>query len=141
MFDDADPECRRIKEKVHRWAIDASVVRYRKKPETKTWFAALGGVGFASTRVERAIDLSEFLSQGVITEDDCVFLVGSRTCTAGEVQTDNSVSFHAGIAAKWFFGKRYYVRPDIRARMVADGEYRRGWEGSVAIGFVLRKQK
>jgi opacity protein-like surface antigen len=141
MFGAADPECRRVKEEVHRWAVDASVVRYRKKPETNAWFAVLGGVGFASTRIERAIDLSEFLNQGVITEDDCAFLVGSRTCTAGEVQTDNSVSFHAGIAAKWFFGKRYYVRPDIRARMVADGEYRRGWEGSIALGFVLRQQK
>lgn len=137
MFGAVDPECRRIKEEVHRWAVDASVVRYRKKPETNAWLAVLGGVGFASTRMERRIDLSDF----GLTEDECTLLVGSPTCTAGEVQTDNSVSFHAGIAAKFFFGKRYYVRPDIRARMVADGEHRRGWEGSIAVGFVLRQQK
>jgi hypothetical protein len=133
--------CSSMDEEVHRWAVDASVMRYRKKPETKAWFAVLGGVGFASTRTERTIDLSKYLNQEIITEDDCDLYIGSRTCTAGDVKTENSVSFHAGITMKLFFGKRYYVRPDMRARMVSDGEHRRGWEGSVAIGFVMRQQQ
>jgi hypothetical protein len=124
----------RRNDEIHRWAVDASVVRYRKKPETKAWLAVLGGIGFASTRTERT---ESFPADEAVCPES---LVGGLCPLQRNSTTDNSISFHAGIAAKLFFGKRYYVRPDMRARMVADGEHRRCWEGSIAFGFVLRQQ-
>ncbi len=129
------PFVMRSNHEIHRWAVDASVVRYRKKPETKAWLAVLGGIGFASTRTERT---ESFPADEAFCPES---LVGGLCPPQRDVQTENSVSFHAGITAKLFFGKRYYVRPDMRARMVADGEHRRGWEGSIALGFVLRQQQ
>ena len=93
---------------IRRWTVEASVVRYARKT-TDAWLATLGGVGYTSTKI--------------------------RTPT--QSLNDGSLSFHAGIAAKWFLGKRFYLRPDMRVRMVADGDHRRGWEGSFAFGFVL----